>query len=208
MFSITFPCQLLLFAFKTSPVCDYCVEPEQSCRWGGCSEGKGQVSRRKNVKFLLGAFFFHVRRFFISYVIIYLRCHSSPPDALCLPFRYFFFFLYSLSSASSPSISKAAYLLAELNFCRRKNNDQKYGQKKGTLKCFSAGDSAKTYGSWGFFVFLWLWRWSGLSLSPGIFSFNQKAIKMLTSLERSHTNVTFSNAHLHHLSISLRYHDT
>lgn len=115
MFSITFPCQLLLFAFKTSPVCDYCVEPEQSCRWGGCSEGKGQVSRRKNVKFLLGAFFFHVRRFFISYVIIYLRCHSSPPDALCLPFRYFFFFLYSLSSASSPSISKAAYLLAELN---------------------------------------------------------------------------------------------
>lgn len=44
------------------------------------------------MKFLLGAFFFHVRRFFISYVIIYLRCHSSPPDALCLPFRYFFFF--------------------------------------------------------------------------------------------------------------------
>lgn len=86
---------------------------------GGCFESKGQVCRRKEGRELCPPrSLFHVRSFFISYVrLFFLRSLFCP--LLALSGLVSLFSLYSTSSASSPwspSISKAAYLLAELNF--------------------------------------------------------------------------------------------
>lgn len=131
MLSITFPCfQLLLFPFKTSPVCDYSLEPEKSWsrdrggKMAGRFQSKGQVCRRNGGRVWHPPWsLFHVRRFFKSYVRFFFSAFIISP-LLALSALVLLFSLYSTSSASSPwspSISKAAYLLAELNFWKRQN---------------------------------------------------------------------------------------